>query len=145
MEGAAHCPNSSLRPASERKIVIIIIIILLFCPIVQFIPGCEFNVDGDFCSLIYIIMAAIPVQLLICGSYNYFEYQYKIIVNHKTALYAGRCLLSADGQEFGHMAFGKRNPWIIQPLGYQGRAEGSPPFRFPPLSHAISFPESKLV
>lgn len=92
--------------------------------------------DRDFWFLIY-VMAAIPVQLLICGSYNNFAHGYKIIINHKTAPHACWCLfLSADVLEFGHMSFRKRKKCIMCLLGqedwleWEQRRPPSPPGPF---------------
>lgn len=53
----------------------------------------------NFCCLTD-VMAAIPVQLLTCRSYNYFEYCYEIIINHKQFLCLWMPFLSASGLRF---------------------------------------------
>lgn len=90
---------------------------LLFYQLFDLYLDVGYSVDRDLCFLIY-VMAAIPVQLLMCGSNNYFEYWYKIIINHKTAPHVRWCLfLSADMLEFGLVSFRERNTCIVWHLG----------------------------
>jgi hypothetical protein len=71
--------------------------------------------DGDFSFLIYVMDAA-PVQLLICGSYNYFKYWYEIIIRHKTASHICGCLICRHVGVWAH-SFGKRGNGIKWHLG----------------------------
>lgn len=127
MEEAANCSNISLIPASGRKIIIFYSFYQWF----HLYQGVWCSLDRDFYFLSY-VMAAIPVQLLICGSYNYFQYWYKIIINHKTAPHACRCLfLSAGVLEFGHVSFRKRKKMYhvarLSRMGAGRRASLTPP------------------
>lgn len=133
MEEAANCSNISLIPASGRKIIIFYCFYQWF----HLYQGVGCSMDRDFFFLSY-VMAAIPVQLLICGSYNYFRYWYKIIINHKTAPHACLCLFLSPGvSEFGHVSFRKRKKkcimWLDRPEWEQG-GESHPSLQVPPAS-----------
>lgn len=57
---------------------------LLLYQLLKSYQGALSGISQEFCCLID-VMTAIPVQLLIQRSYNYFQYCYEIIINHKTA------------------------------------------------------------
>lgn len=97
MEEAANCTNSSWVLATWRNIYIIYI--LLFYQLFKSYWGVLSGIGQEFCCLID-VMAAIPVQLLTCRSYNYFEYCLEIIINHKQSLCLWMPFLSANGLRF---------------------------------------------
>lgn len=82
MEERANCLNSLRILATWRKIIIIIFFLLLY-HLFKSYQGALSGISQEFCCLID-VMTAIPVQLLIWRSYNYFQYCYEIIINHKT-------------------------------------------------------------